>query len=382
MGRKKKVVEDQIVDQVEKEVIASETEIRTVDGHKVYLTKQHLGALKQAIDSGLPVLLVGETGVGKTTVIREIARERNVELIRLNLTGQTGVDEFLGKYLVRGDGHGGTETYWVDGPVVHAMKQGMWVVLDEVNMANAEILSALHSLLDDDRSITLKEKNFEKIVPHEGFRIFGTMNPEDEYAGTKELNKAFLSRFPVIMNIEYSEFEHDIILEQGGIEKKDADLLMNIANELRSSKANNNISYTCSTRDLIQCAKLIAGGMAFEFAMEIALLNKAPKNERAGILKLLEICLGKEIKFSSGKTFKSIKHFFKEYEEADKKFTDIKNDLEQMKQKANNLETQRDQVIAERDNLRADLEKEKIDHDNTRTKAQSVLDLIEKIQQK
>ena len=56
-------------------------------------------ALEKAVKLNLPVLLIGETGVGKTAFVRELAKESSQELIRLNLTGQTGVDEFIGKFL-------------------------------------------------------------------------------------------------------------------------------------------------------------------------------------------------------------------------------------------------------------------------------------------
>ena len=191
---------------------------------KMYFGDNVKLSLGTAIDKNYPILLVGETGVGKTSFVRDIALERGKRLIRLNLTGQTGVDEILGKYLVRSTvdsrGNKTPEMYWVDGLLVTAMKEGHWIVFDEINMCAAEILSVLHSLLDDDRSIVLKEKDGSLLKPHPAFRFFATMNPEEEYAGTKELNKAFLSRFPIVLDVKYSENEVDIINDRNKKRKK------------------------------------------------------------------------------------------------------------------------------------------------------------------
>lgn len=169
----------------------------------IYVDKGYRDTLEKAVTNNLPVLMIGDTGCGKTTIVRELAQRKGIELYRLNLTGQTGVDEFLGKWLASPE----KGTYWLDGLLIKAMKEGKWLVLDEINMALPEILSALHSLLDDDRKVVMKEFDGSTIYPHPDFRLFATMNPEDEYAGTKELNKAFLSRFPVVMNIPYSPNE-------------------------------------------------------------------------------------------------------------------------------------------------------------------------------
>ena len=36
------------------------------------------------------------------------------------------------------------------------------------------------------------------------------MNPTVDYVGTKELNKAFLSRFPIVMEVDYLPEEREI----------------------------------------------------------------------------------------------------------------------------------------------------------------------------
>ena len=296
------------------ETTKAETTKRVV-GQKMYYNDQDEFILKQSIDLNFPVLLVGDTGCGKTSFIRNVALERGINLIRLNLSGQTGVDEILGKWLVRSNEETRTnEMYWVDGLLIKAMKDGDFIVFDEINMALPEILSVLHSLLDDDRSIVLKEKDGSKIEPHPRFRFFATMNDCDEYAGTKELNKAFVSRFPVILNINYSEFEDKILCERTGIKLDDAQRLILAANEVRKHKKQGNLSYICSTRDLLYCSDLMMKKFKPGKALEVSILNKVSYDERDKVAEIFKLVTGKNIKIqtkNSGvmefKTFEDIK---------------------------------------------------------------------------
>ena len=155
------------------------------------------GALEKvmwAVAHNLPVLLIGETGVGKTLLIRHLAHETHNGLRRVNLNGMTTVDEFVGKLMINDSG-----TYWSNGVLVQAMEAGDWLLIDEINACLPEIAFCLHSLLDDDRMIVLTEYDGRTIRPHSNFRLFATMNPSEDrkYGGTKPLNEALLARFRV-----------------------------------------------------------------------------------------------------------------------------------------------------------------------------------------
>ena len=54
-----------------------------------------------AVESNIPVLLIGETGTGKTTCIRDLARKHKRELIRVSLNGATSVEEIIGKWILK-----------------------------------------------------------------------------------------------------------------------------------------------------------------------------------------------------------------------------------------------------------------------------------------
>src|SRR3989339_107177 len=157
-----------------------------------------LKTLAVGVRDNLPILLIGESGTGKTSAIRYLANQTGNGLRRVNLNGGTTADELVGRLLINDKG-----TYWVDGVLTEAMRKGEWIVLDEINAALPEVLFVLQSVLDDDGYLVLTEKDDKEIVhKHKDFRLFATCNPPD-YAGTKELNKALLSRFAICIHADF-----------------------------------------------------------------------------------------------------------------------------------------------------------------------------------
>src|SRR5439155_7270540 len=88
---------------------------------------------------------------------------------------------------------------WQDGPVVMALKRGWWVLLDEVNLAEPQILERLNSVLERDPMLVLTEHDHSAFGPggrpvHADFRVFATMNPA-EYSGRSVLSPAYRDRW-------------------------------------------------------------------------------------------------------------------------------------------------------------------------------------------
>lgn len=159
------------------------------------VTVSRLRSLLPAVHMNHAVALVGETGVGKTALIRFLAYLTNNNYVRINLKDMAEVSELVGSYVPTEDG----PMVWQDGLLVEAMKEGYWVVLDEANLAGPGILERLNQLLDRGGYLELQERgnqNDEPITPDGNFRLFVTMNPTD-YAGRNALSPAFANRFVV-----------------------------------------------------------------------------------------------------------------------------------------------------------------------------------------
>lgn len=253
-----------------------------------------------AVERKLPLLLIGETGTGKTSLIRYLAKETNNGFRRVNHSGGTTVDDIKGKILIDEKG-----TYWVDGVLVEAMRKGWWYLADEINACSPEILFVYNSLLDDDSFIVLEENKGEVVKPHENFRFFASMNPSQDYAGTKELNKALLSRF-VVIKTDFSPpaVEQRILTKRTGIKPEVAEKMIKFASEIRVNKNKEKISFVLSTRDLIMWANMFLVYRKYMQSAEITILNKVPNEDLPSIKDLLALHF-KNIDNPTSKTTKS-----------------------------------------------------------------------------
>ncbi len=246
--------------------------------------ERNITILNTAIERNMPVLIIGETGTGKTELIKQLASQSNASVIRYNITGETTIDEILGRYELIGG-----ETHWQDGIVVQAMKTGAWLLMDEVNLALPEVIMALQSLLDDSRELRIAQHHGESVKPADSFRFFATMNPTEGYAGTKPLNRAFLSRYPIVINVNYPERKDEVsILQEHGLSAEEAQTVMDIALTTRHLKKLGELNYQISTRELIQYATLRQFMPDTKECLELAIINKAQGDEQGILTKIAE----------------------------------------------------------------------------------------------
>ena len=219
------------------------------------------------------VMIVGETGTGKTHLVRHFAFKKKLPYARISLNGGATSDELIGHWIPSEDG----KFKWQDGLLTLFVRNGGVVVLDEVNACPSDILFCLHSLTDDERTLTLLDKDSEVIHAHPNFFLITTFNPD--YEGTKPLNEAFKDRFKVKL-----EFDYSVKIEEKLISDKD---ILKLAEKLRVMRAKNEISTPISTRMLIfyeQNSKEYGKELALEF-----FLNNFEIFEKEPIKNVLEM---------------------------------------------------------------------------------------------
>ncbi|KAG9189260.1 hypothetical protein G6011_06128 [Alternaria panax] len=137
-----------------------------------------------------PVLIQGPTSSGKTSMIEYLAKRSGNKFVRINNHEHTDLQEYLGSYISGADG----KLTFQEGILVRALREGHWIVLDELNLAPTDVLEALNRLLDDNRELLIPETQ-EIVRPHEDFMLFATQNPAGLYGGRKVLSRAFRNRF-------------------------------------------------------------------------------------------------------------------------------------------------------------------------------------------
>ncbi|XP_065866775.1 midasin [Euphorbia lathyris] len=156
-----------------------------------------------------PVLLQGPTSSGKTSLVQYLAARTGHEFVRINNHEHTDLQEYLGSYI--SDAHG--KLIFHEGALVKAVRNGYWIVLDELNLAPSDVLEALNRLLDDNRELYVPELR-ETIRAHPNFMLFATQNPPTFYGGRKMLSRAFRNRFVEVQVDEIPDNELSTIIEK------------------------------------------------------------------------------------------------------------------------------------------------------------------------
>ncbi|KAJ5081947.1 Midasin [Penicillium alfredii] len=156
-----------------------------------------------------PVLLQGPTSAGKTSMIEYLAKVSGNKFVRINNHEHTDLQEYLGTYISSDDG----SLHYQEGVLVEALRNGYWIVLDELNLAPSDVLEALNRLLDDNRELFIPETQ-EVVHPHPSFMLFATQNPAGLYGGRKVLSRAFRNRFLELHFDDIPESELEFILKE------------------------------------------------------------------------------------------------------------------------------------------------------------------------
>ncbi|MGN6650719.1 AAA family ATPase [Trinickia sp.] len=234
------------------------------------------------------VMLIGHTGAGKTSFIEQVAARARYGVLRSNMNGQTTAGDFVGFWTVKGG-----ETIWVDGVLPTAMREGLWLIVDEIDFAEPSILAALTAVLEPQGRLVLKEKGHEIVEPHPDFRLFATANAVGAmsrfrhlYQGANLMNEAFLDRWRVY-RVDYlsPEEEADVLVRTLAphLTRPLADTLARIAAECRAAFVREDLSSAFSTRRLIDWAELMLRTGDPERAAEPAIYAKVAPEDAAFI---------------------------------------------------------------------------------------------------
>ncbi|OMJ26744.1 Midasin [Smittium culicis] len=185
-------------------------ELKKDDSDKYVLTEsvlENLNALARAVMCGeYPILIQGPTSAGKTSMVEYLANKTNHKFVRVNNHEHTDLQEYIGSYVSKNG-----KLVFQDGVLVQALRNGHWLVLDELNLAPSDVLEALNRLLDDNRELFIPETS-EVVKPHDHFRLFATQNPAGLYGGRKHLSRAFRNRFLELHFESMPKSELDIVL--------------------------------------------------------------------------------------------------------------------------------------------------------------------------
>ena len=258
------------------------------------------------IDYSDPLYVYGHSGVGKTSIIKQLAAKLHYPVFEVTGHSRLEFPELIGHHVVR---QGSMEFEY--GPLALAMKYGGLALINEIDLLEPSTAAGLNGILDG-QPLCIPENGGELITPHPMFRFAATANSNggsDEtglYQGVLRQNLALMDRF-VLCEVTYPKPEaEEQLLEKTAPQLPDVlrKKMVEFANEVRrlfmgesgNSYNSGSIEITFSTRSLLRWADLTIryqplanqGIQPVAYALDRALGFRASRESRAMLHELAQ----------------------------------------------------------------------------------------------
>ena len=204
-----------------------------------------------------PVLLIGDTGWGKTTLLKHYANQNNREFTGINFFPKQNVDQLVGMWRPIPTDNGITVD-WQDGLLTDAIRNGKIFLGEELTRAPRDLAGRLLGILDSaDRYWSLPEAGVPSVPVSDDFWFLASANPVSGDYATVTLDPALVRRFSLIVTIEQPVADEVKLLNHIAAKSIHdpagfAERLVAWAGDLRNDK-----STRINTGDLVRVARAV-----------------------------------------------------------------------------------------------------------------------------
>ena len=225
-----------------------------------------IALFEHAFHQRLPLLIKGPTGCGKTRFVSHMAARLKLPLYTVACHDDLTAADLVGRHLISDKG-----TYWSDGPLTRAVREGGICYLDEIVEARKDVTVVLHPLTDDRRILPL-DRTGEELQAPDSFMLVVSYNPGYQTL-LKSLKPSTRQRF-VAIEFNFLPFDHEIavVSAESGLSADRVRPLLLLARRLRVLKGQD-LEEGVSTRLLVYCASLIAAGVPPEEAVTATMIE-------------------------------------------------------------------------------------------------------------
>jgi len=221
---------------------------------------------RAAARRGLPVLLKGPTGCGKTRFVEAMAHDLGRELITVAGHEDMTSADLVGRFLLKG-----SETVWVDGPLTRAAREGAIFYLDEVVEARQDTTVVIHPLADHRRELPV-DRLGTTVPAAPGFLLVISYNPGYQSV-LKNLKESTRQRF-IALELDFppAAIETEVVAHEAGIDLATARTLVTLGDAIRNLDGSG-LREVSSTRMLILAGGLVAEGLSLRRAVQAAVVE-------------------------------------------------------------------------------------------------------------
>ena len=210
--------------------------------------------LAVALETGRHVVIEGPPGTGKSTLLRDIARqvgrdvvfvEGNAELTSARLIGQYDPSQVLAE--------GYVPASFSDGPLLRAMRAGALLYVEEFNRIPEETLNVLITVLTESE---IAVPRLGTVRAAEGFRLVAAMNPFDAI-GTARVSQAIADRIcRIVLGYQDAPAERQITRMVTGTNGQVVDFAVTLT---RATRQHRDVHMGSSVRGSIDLVLLLTG---------------------------------------------------------------------------------------------------------------------------
>ncbi|VEG49421.1 CbbQ/NirQ/NorQ/GpvN family protein [Mycolicibacterium chitae] len=221
---------------------------------------------RAAARRGLPVLLKGPTGCGKTRFVEAMAHELGRDLVTVAGHEDLTSADLVGRFLLEGG-----DTVWVDGPLTRAVRGGGICYLDEVVEARQDTTVVIHPLADHRRELPI-DRLGTTLAAAPGFQLVISYNPGYQSV-LKNIKESTRQRFVAIeLDFPPAAVETEIVAHEAGVDADTAAVLVRIGNAIRNIDGSP-LREASSTRMLVLAGGLIAEGLSVRRSVQAAIVE-------------------------------------------------------------------------------------------------------------